>query len=441
MNEQRNNDDRQSRIRRRAEEKFRTNRQNFPPPDDVLAVFNELQVHQIELEMQNEELLRSELNLQEARQKYFDLYNLAPVGYLSVDKDGLIREANLTAAELFNTAREKIINVPVSTFIVDDDQDTYYLRRNTLIQTRGRQQFELRMKRKPDREFTGQIVSVLTTDSTGSVFHNISVTDISDRVKSEQIIHDLRRRESIGVLATGLAHDFNNLLQTISANISLVQLQSGPADPSAKNLTEAMKALKRASDLVRQMLGLCGLGQFRNIPVDIGRLIQENLTTLEAALPATVTLKTTITPESLVLSGDPNQFLQVLLNLVTNAGEAIADKSGTVHIELSPVQLTAEDLVPFNAITGLVLPASDYALLRITDTGTGMNTDVLSRIFDPFFSTKFVGRGLGLSAVLGIVRAHLGGITVTSAEGKGTIFSLVLPTAQGTVATKKVKIS
>ncbi|NUN95244.1 MAG: PAS domain S-box protein [Candidatus Omnitrophica bacterium] len=252
-------------------------------------------------------------------------------------------------------------------------------------------------------------------------------TDVTERKRSEQIILDFQRRESIGVLAGGIAHDFNNLLTAIIGNISLASGKLPSGHPAATNLQRAVTASDRAALLAKQMLAYSGKGRFQLLPVDLATMVMENVNLLEASLPKNAAMKLTMPKEPVVVKGDPGQLEQVVMNLIINAGEAIGDRHGRIDITVSSLTMTGESLRPYGHLQAQVLPPGPYAFLQVSDDGEGMSAETMAKIFDPFFTTKFVGRGLGLSAVLGIIRGHNGGIKVTSVQGEGSVFQIVLP--------------
>ncbi|MCX6546429.1 MAG: response regulator, partial [Acidobacteria bacterium] len=222
------------------------------------------------------------------------------------------------------------------------------------------------------------------------------------------------------------AHDFNNLLTAILGNISLAQLSLPKVSPAWPYLETMERTVQRATNLTRQMLAYSGKGRFQVGPLDLNQAVQELSHLLGVSLSKKVTLRFQLQPNLPALMGETTQIQQVIMNLVTNAAEAIGEGEGLVTIRTSAKAYTEEDLArdfPRQPIeTGLFL------CLEVADTGQGMSPEVLGRMFEPFFTTKFTGRGLGLSAMQGIVRGHRGGIRVYSEVGKGTTFKLIFPT-------------
>ena len=240
-----------------------------------------------------------------------------------------------------------------------------------------------------------------------------------------------QKLESLGVLAGGIAHDFNNLLTVIMANTSLAR--SFPATPAEheKQLMDIETAARRAADLCRQMLAYAGKGSFLVGRVDLAGLVRETTHLLHVSLSKKARLTLALTPGLPPVEADASQMQQVVMNLVINAAEALGDQPGEVR-------LTTLSRRPEPGEGGVMHvfapPEVEYVCLEVADTGHGMDAATLGRIFDPFFTTKFAGRGLGLAAVIGIVRASRGTLTVNSAVGRGTTFRLYLPAALGPAA-------
>jgi PAS domain S-box-containing protein len=254
-----------------------------------------------------------------------------------------------------------------------------------------------------------------------------SFRDITESKATEQLLRDMQRRESIGILSAGLAHDYNNLLGSMMGNVSLAQSQLPAHHPGVKNLEKALSAMERAAVLTQQMLAYSGKGKFQICTIDLWGIVVEHVGLLKASLPKNVKLIADPPPTPVYVNGDPGQIEQIIMNLIINGGEAIGEKQGVVEVAVSAVHMTTEDLIPYCALANTALKDGAYAQLNVSDNGSGMTQETLHKMFDPFFTTKFTGRGLGLSAALGIIQGHKGGITVESVEGKGTTFRLVLP--------------
>jgi PAS domain S-box-containing protein len=250
--------------------------------------------------------------------------------------------------------------------------------------------------------------------------------DITERKRSEAVILQKQKMESLGVLAGGVAHDFNNLLQAILGHISLSAKRISPDSPALGNLKKAEMAAERAAELTRQLLAYSGRGKFDVRALDLNKVIQENLHLLEVAIHKTTMLDQELAADLPAIQADAGQIQQVVMNLIINASEAIGEKPGRILLRTEVRPILEYELDAWSH-PGSMMQPGQFVLLEVTDDGSGMSKDTVRRIFDPFFTTKFTGRGLGLSAVLGIVRGHHGGIQVKSEEGKGTTFRLVFP--------------
>lgn len=256
--------------------------------------------------------------------------------------------------------------------------------------------------------------------------------DVTDQLRADeehllmerQLLH-AQKLESLGVLAGGIAHDFNNILTAIVGNADLALMRIGNESPVAENLRRIEQAAARAADLAKQMLAYSGKGKFVVEHMDLNRLLEEMRHMLEISISKKTVLRFNPAPALPMLEADATQMRQIIMNLVINASEAIGDKSGV--ITLSTCCMMCDKNYLKNILHDESLMEGAYVCLEITDTGCGMDRDTLARIYDPFFTTKFTGRGLGMAAVLGIVRGHKGGIKIYSEPGMGSAFKIFLP--------------
>jgi CheY-like chemotaxis protein len=236
------------------------------------------------------------------------------------------------------------------------------------------------------------------------------------------------RDPSLAVLAGGIAHDFNNLLTGILGNANLARLESPPGSPAVPYLDQIEQICLRAAELCKQMLAYAGKGRFAIEPLDLNRLIADMTHLLQVTISGTAMLNLRLAPRLPPVRGDASQLRQVVMNLVINASEALADVGGLIELATEVVQIDG-DFARDNSTDAEVLDG-ECILLEVRDNGTGMTEDVKARVFDPFFTTKFTGRGLGLAAVQGIVRGHGGAIAVQSEPGRGSTFRVFLPRAK-----------
>ncbi len=252
-----------------------------------------------------------------------------------------------------------------------------------------------------------------------------SAVDITERHLIEERIREKQKMESLGRVAAGVAHDFNNTLMAIAGNIELAMMKLGPDSPSAANLRNAYAAALNASDLTKQLLAYTGKDKQAIVPLDLNGICRSVVELLKNTLARSAEVRMELSDERPVTEGNGEQIRQALTNLLLNAAEAMGEKKGTIVVRTSLTRMDEEALSAC-AFRGNALPG-EYCALEVEDDGIGMDEETVARIFEPFFSRKFVGRGLGLSAVLGIVRAHRGAIRVESKPGEGTLMRILLP--------------
>jgi len=238
-----------------------------------------------------------------------------------------------------------------------------------------------------------------------------------------------QRLESLGVLAGGIAHDFNNLLTAILGNAGLARRRTPENSPITANLKHIEDASERAADLCKQMLAYSGKGKFIVIPINLSTLITDITKLLSISITKNVSLRTDLDAALPAIEADKAQMQQVIMNLVINASEAIAEDNGNIVIHTGVMDADASYLQTTHIDDPL--PSGSYVFMEISDDGCGMDQQTQKKLFDPFFTTKFAGRGLGMSAILGIVRGHRGAIKVYSEAGKGTTFKVLFPVAAG----------
>ncbi|MFA5204096.1 MAG: ATP-binding protein [Lentisphaeria bacterium] len=250
-------------------------------------------------------------------------------------------------------------------------------------------------------------------------------TDVTERKRLQQRLQDTQKMESLGLLAGGIAHDFNNLLMIILGNAELVRLEVKADTETSHALDEIKHSTLKAAELSKQMLIYAGRSFINPKPLAMNTVLEETLALIESSLPAQQGIHRQFDPRLPVIAADEGQTRQMIVNLVTNAVEALGDTPGGITVTTGVASLSAEQLADLQG--GETLKPGDYLFLEVGDTGAGMDAETQLRMFDPFFSTKFTGRGLGLAAVLGIVRGHHGVIRVRSAKDHGTAITVYLP--------------
>ena len=249
--------------------------------------------------------------------------------------------------------------------------------------------------------------------------------------KLEAQVQHAQRLESLGVLAGGIAHDFNNLLASIMGYASLAARDLAEGSRPRQSLEQVLTAARSAADLTQQMLAYSGRGTVVVDLLNVTQLIESVVRLIETTISKKATLQLSLARDLPPVQGDASQIRQVVMNLITNASESLGDSRGTVEVRTGVQWAEAGELEPLEP--GQILPAGRYVSIEVADTGCGMDDETLAKIFDPFFTTKFTGRGLGLAAVLGIIRGHHGSIRVDSRVGAGTTFRVMFPAAEGTV--------
>ncbi len=264
---------------------------------------------------------------------------------------------------------------------------------------------------------------------TGMVGLSRDVTELKQsRQEQERLnrkLEETQKLESLGVLAGGIAHDFNNLLTAILGNTSLALMEVEGQLGVERRLRDVQSTCLRAAELCRQMLAYSGKAQLNVAVLDLNELIRDTSKLLEVSVSKRAVVRFKESCDRALISGDATQLRQIVMNLVINASEALGAADGSINIETSLVQ--ADRRMLDDSFAAPDAAEGKYVQLEVRDTGSGMASDTLKKIFDPFYTTKKTGRGLGLAAVLGILRSHRGGIQVSSRLGVGTTFRLLLP--------------
>ncbi|MGB1249359.1 MAG: response regulator [Candidatus Promineifilaceae bacterium] len=250
--------------------------------------------------------------------------------------------------------------------------------------------------------------------------------DVTEARRTEDSLGKAQKLESLGVLAGGIAHDFNNLLVAMLGQNSLALAKIEAGHPAKRHIVQSIVASERAATLTQQMLAYSGRGAFTIGAINLNELIANNLKLFEVSIPKNVQLVTNLSAELPHIEADTAQMQQLIMNLIINAGQAIGEKNGRVTISTS-VETITPDRGEFWEITGDVLVPGPYVSIQVQDDGVGMDQETKDKIFDPFYTTKDEGTGLGLAAALGIIRGHDGGIHLYSEVGHGTVFHLLFP--------------
>jgi PAS domain S-box-containing protein len=500
---------------------------------------NELQVHQVELEAQNAELKRMVLELEVSRSKYFDLYDLAPVGYLSINEKGIVLDANLTAATMLGVAKASLVERPLTSYILPADRGCYNLQEKQCVETNDCRDWEMRMLRADGSTFWAHLQSAPSRNNPQTPIMRITLTNIDQRKQFEvEILRDKallrcvidsvgdliyikdlngvyqgcnkafeefigfpeveqigkvdfdffdreravdirefdkqvlasgqetrkeewvrypdgkmillytvkapyfgpdgtqlglvgisrditelhlakldalnnQKLESLGVLAGGIAHDFNNILTAIFGNISLARFQMNDVEAVSKRLEDAENAIVRATDLTKQLLTFARGGAPLKKIVEVNRILQE--TARIVLHDSNANCEFNLANDLWPVDADEGQLAQTVHNLLLNAVQSMPE-GGTITLRSEKI--------------GAPLKTNRSVKITISDTGIGIPEQNLQRIFDPYFTTKPQGSGLGLATSYSIVSKHGGEIRATSKVGEGSCFSIYLPASE-----------
>jgi PAS domain S-box-containing protein len=452
--------------------------------EELHTALEELRVAQEELRQQNEELAAAHYEVEAERRRYQELFQLAPDAYLVTSLTGIIIEANESAARLFAILPEFLPGKALAAYISTEDRPRFrsllsmqqaepdgrpmpfrlrirggvrlYAEMSYSLVHDGSGQptgFRWLVRDVTEQERMARQIRTLNAELESRVAERTSDLRAAQQLSEELLLREqaarraveaseaqsrhVQKLESIGVLAGGIAHDFNNLLHVVLGNADIALSRLPRRSTAREPLDEVVRATIRAADLTRQMLAYSGKGAFVVRHLDLSQEVREMATLLRTSISKQASLVWELAPDLPAINADATQIRQIVMNLITNASDALGDAGGTIILRtgvLSPE--TANQRDQRTSTEGDEAPAdgeTPFVYLEVADNGTGMTPDTLSRIFDPFFSTKFSGRGLGLAAVMGIVGGHQGLIRIRTAPGEGTTFRVLFPAVGGSV--------
>ncbi len=340
-----------------------------------------------------------------------------------VRADGSILYANKAARESLGYTHEEFVSMVVPDIDPDFPREAWPEHWREMKKA-GTLTFEAHHQAKDGRVFPVEILSnFLEYEDEEYIW--AYVRDITERKKAEVALRESQKLESIGVLAGGIAHDFNNLLVGVLGNASLALMDLPATSPIKERLEKIRDAARRASQLSVQMLAYAGKGKLKATEVDISQVVTGMKSLLESTVADIAVLKFDLADALPLIEVDVTQIRQIVLNLVTNASEALERTAGSVNVATGSMHCSQEYLS--GTRLGEQRPAGVYSYIDVSDTGSGMDSDTVSKMFDPFFTTRFIGRGLGLAALFGIVRGYEGVIKVESDPGQGTTIRVLLP--------------
>lgn len=416
----------QSDLRQRAEQIIAAKKAAKSPItlEDFDALFHELSVHQVELEMQNAELRRVQLEVEKSRNEFWRLYNFAPVGYVSLDEEGLIVKLNQKFANMLDQKKEKLVGRSLAGFMNQEHGDLFHLHLRDALNTGIIKEIEVKFR--TDHTFFWGLLhgEKIQEPEKNKYFFNLAIIDNTEARKLKEDLFQAHKMEAIGTLAGGIAHDFNNILGIILGNteLSLEDLPEG--NPAHSKLAEIHKACLRAGDVVRQLLRFSRKSEQQKKNIKIAPIIKEMSQLLRSSIPTCIDIRLRIKDDLGTIQADPTQIHQVILNLCTNAADAMAEQEGVLEISLNSIVLDEHTVALHKDLS-----PGPYIKLSVSDTGQGIRPEEISKVFDPYFTTKDVGQGtgLGLSVVHGIVKKHMGEVSIHSELGKGTTVEVLFP--------------
>lgn len=375
----------------------------------------------------------AELALRESEERFRVLADQCPAMVWMADERWELTYLNRYGIEFLGVPAEALREARWHQFIHKEDREQLLKALARASERRHALRIELRVRRA-DGSWRWLLTSGMPRlDQVGRLQGFIGVsfdlTELkeaeSDRRRRDQQLQETQRLESLGLLAGGIAHDFNNLLMGIQGNVGLAMLE--PGSPNAKlALARAELAVQRASDLTNQLLAYAGHRKPRLQPLSVSALVKEMADLLSTSVRKEARFVLQLDERVPSVIGDPSQLRQVVMNLITNASDAVAGTEGLIELRVRAGRLEGDRGGETASLGGL--PDGDYTVIEVRDNGCGMPPEVMTRIYEPFFTTKrFAGRGLGLSAVQGILRSHGGAITVGSEVGRGSTFAVYLP--------------
>ncbi len=373
--------------------------------------------------------------LKKSEQYYRGIIENLAEGYLEIDLEGNIKFANPSLLKLLRkTKLQSLLNRKLMEFVPEEEQSKLLNLLNDIKESKqsiNLCEWSIKTDDNSERKIVeSSFLPIVSHQGKVKGFSGI-LRDITERKKQEEHIHQLQKWESLGNFVSGIAHGFNNLLMAIQGNLDLEEIEcytdsTFPYEVALYH-SQIRNALDRAKELCWQLMIYTGKGfAIQKQKCNLNQIIKDILPILKTTVGEKIELNINLCEEDSKIICDEMLIRQVIVSLVTNSVEAIRDRKGTINISTRVVNYKKEMFSSF-ILDGKNLPAGKYVEIVVEDTGSGIRPEDLEKIFDPFYSSKFLGRGLGLSSVLGIVKGHQGGIKIESKAGEGTKMSIVLP--------------
>jgi two-component system cell cycle sensor histidine kinase/response regulator CckA len=374
---------------------------------------------------------KTENALKQSEERYRTLFEDSRDAIYITTREGMFVDANQSMFDLFGYSREEMIGLDARTIYVNPDDRNIF--QKEIEQTGSVKEYRVKLCKKDGTKIDCLLTSSVRQDDGSILGYQGIIHDITERKRIEAKLQQSQKLESIGTLAGGIAHDFNNLLMGIQGHVSLISLNTDPHHPNFQHLKGIEAAVKNGVNLTRQLLGFARGGKYQTKVIDLNKLIQIN-SEMFGRTKKEINIHTKYQKDLWPVEVDPGQIDQVMLNLYINAWQAMS-RMGDLYIETSNFVINKNDAKSFE------VKAGNYVKISVADTGVGMDKATMQRIFDPFYTTKVMGRGtgLGLASAYGIIKNHGGIINVYSEKGSGAIFEIFLPASEKQVIIEEKK--
>ncbi|MCH8906359.1 MAG: PAS domain S-box protein, partial [Candidatus Heimdallarchaeota archaeon] len=365
------------------------------------------------------DVIASESLIMENERKYRNLFEQSNDAIYILDEAGKFVEVNQSLMDIFEITQADVdVGLKARDFYRHAEDLRTFME---IISKKDRvKNFETQFITKSGKILDGLLSATVRRDKNAKILgYQGIIRDITSENETKENLIQAQKLESLGLLAGGIAHDFNNILMGILGFANLAGLEIQDNQVLKQMIDHIVDSTKRAAGLTGQLLSYSGKGTFKKYKVDLNKLIYENKALMSVSVQKTVDLKYQLGSPA-PIEADPTQIIQIFLNLIINASESIKNNSGKITVETGVVQLSEKDKPDLYRKEEFT--PGKYSFIKVSDNGSGMTADVKDKVFDPFFSTKFTGRGLGLASVYGIIKSHNGNLQVISQENGGSQF-------------------